>query len=221
MNKVLLSLLAAAAVLLGGCASVRPARMQQPPTLAAVPEEPLSGLGWGRQGRFALGPEQISYERSADRLSLFDVFSYGKASLNLAIDGPQGRREARCAARQGELTAGALVGVTKPWTLGCDWSGGHRLQLAEPRLAGLQQAREGSYQRGEIRLSLRSVHRYEGSPLPQQQAVGFELLQGEQVVGSIDLSGATPLLRRPPASTPLGQAVTEAALVLALVWDPS
>jgi hypothetical protein len=46
------------------------------------------------------------------------------------------------------------------------------------------------------------------------------LLQGDQVVGSVDLSRGVPRLRRPDPATPLGQAVTEAALALALVWEP-
>ena len=40
------------------------------------------------------------------------------------------------------------------------------------------------------------------------------------VVGSVDLSGSTPRLRRPDPATPLGRAVTEAALALVLVWEP-
>jgi hypothetical protein len=46
------------------------------------------------------------------------------------------------------------------------------------------------------------------------------MLHQGTVVGSLDLSGAVPRLRRPDPATPLGRAVTEAALALALVWEP-
>jgi hypothetical protein len=84
-----------------------------------------------------------------------------------------------------------------------------------------QATREGRYEGGGVTLLLRSVHQLEGSALPVAQAVGYELLQDGRVVGSVDLSRGVPRLRRPDPATPLGRAVTEAALALALVWEPA
>ncbi len=116
-----------------------------------------------------------------------------------------------------------LALATKPWTLNCRWRGASdaTLHIGEGRVQWGQQTREGRYQRGDLTLGLRSVHQLEGSAFATAAPVGYELLQGERVVGSVDLSRGVPRLRRPDPATPLGQAVTEAALALALVWEPA
>ena len=86
-------------------------------------------------------------------------------------------------------------------------------------MRGGQLSREGAYRRGELTLGLRSVHMIEGVVQPHAVAVGYEMLYQGTVVGSLDLSGPTPRLRRPDPAAPIGRAVTEAALVLALVSE--
>jgi hypothetical protein len=215
---------AGAAVLawMAGCGVVREARMAQPPSLAAVQEEAFGKLGWGRSGEFALAGQRIRYERGADRLSLFGAVASGRAPLRYTWTTAAGDSEADCTARQTELTAGVLAVATKPWTLNCRWRGASdaTLQIGEGRVQSGRQTREGRYQRGTLTLGLRSVHQLEGAVLSTAAPVGYELLQGDQVVGSVDLSRGVPRLRRPDPATPLGQAVTEAALALALVWEP-
>lgn len=214
---------AAVLALLAACGVVREARMAQPASLAAVPEESFGKPGWGRSGEFALAGQRVRYERGADRLSLFDTLATGRAPLRYTWAGPAGDSEAQCTARQTEVTAGVLAVATKPWTLNCRWRGASNaeLQIGEGRVQWGQQRREGSYRRDALTLELRSVHLLEGSAIATAAPVGYEILQGGQVVGSVDLSRGVPRLRRPDPATPLGQAVTEAALALALVWEPS
>lgn len=211
---------AALAVLLAGCGVVREARMAQPAALAAVPEETFGKPGWGRRGEFELAGQHVRYDRGADRLSLFDALSTGKAPLRYTWSTPAGDSQADCTARQTEVTAGPLALATKPWTLDCRWQGDATLQIGEGRVQWGRQTREGRYQRGSLTLGLRSVHQLEGSALAVAGAVGYELTHAGQVVGSVDLSRGVPRLRRPDPATPLGRAVTEAALALALVWEP-
>ena len=217
----------AATALLGGCAAVREARMAVPPSLAGVPEESFGKVGWGRKGEFMLGEQRVRYERGADRLSLFDTVSYGRAPLRFTLGAPAGQAQpeshADCTAQQAELNVGVLAGSLKPWTLNCRWRGASdaTLTIGEARTQLSRQLREGSYQRGALTLGLRSVHQLEHSALALQQAVGYEILHEGRVVASVDLSRGVPHLRRPDPRTPLGQAVTEAALALALVWEPS
>ncbi|TXI23707.1 MAG: hypothetical protein E6Q67_04010 [Roseateles sp.] len=208
---------------LTGCGVVREARMPVPAGLDGVAEESFGRPGWGRRGEFTLGGQPVRYERGADRLSWFDTLSQGSAPLRYTLGTPAGDVKADCLARQTELSSGVLAVALKPWTLSCRWSGASpaTLEISERRVQGSRQTREGRYQRGELVLGLRSVHRLQGSSLPLAAAVGYELLQGEQVVGSLDLSRGVPALRRPDPRTPLGQAVTEAALALALVWEPT
>lgn len=214
---------AAACFLLAGCGVVREARMAQPAALAGVAEESFGKPGWGRQGEFMLSGQRVRYDRGADRLSLFDVLNTGKAPLRYTWTTPAGDSEAECTARQTEVTVRVLAVATKPWTLNCRWRGASDavLDIGEGRVQWGQQTREGSYRRGDLTLALRSVHQLEGSAFTSPTAVGYEMLQGGQVVGSVDLSRGVPHLRRPDPATPLGRAVTEAALALALVWEPS
>ncbi|MFG6432437.1 hypothetical protein [Roseateles sp. LYH14W] len=214
-----------AALLLAGlaaCGVVREARMAQAASLAAVAEESFGKPGWGRTGEFTLAGQRVRYDRGADRLSLFDTLASGRAPLRYTWSTAAGDSEADCTARQTEVTAGVLALSTKPWTLNCRWRGvsDATLQIGEGRVQWGQQTREGSYQRGTLSLGLRSVHRFEGSAIATSGAVGYEMLHGGQVVGSVDLSGGVPRLRRPDPAAPMGQAVTEAALALALVWEP-
>lgn len=215
-----------AAALLGGCAAIREARMAVAPSLAGVPEESFGKVGWGRKGEFMLGEQRVRYERGADRLSLFDTVSYGRAPLRFTL-GPAGSGQAEsqadCTAQQAEVNVGVLAGSLKPWTLNCRWRGASdaTLTIGEARTQAVRQLREGSYQRGALTLGLRSVHQLEHSGLALQQAVGYEILHEGRVVASVDLSRGVPHLRRPDPRTPLGQAATEAALALALVWEPS
>lgn len=212
-----------AGLLLSGCGLVREARMAVPQALAAMPEERFGHPGWGRRGEFMLGEQSVRYERGADRLSLFDTLSAARAPLRYTLAGAAGAAQAECQANQVSVSAGALAVDTRPWTLDCRWSGASdaTLRIGEGRVQWGQQTREGSYRgHGQV-LQLRSVHRLEGSRLPLASAVGYELLQGERSVGSVDLSRGVPVLRRPDPRTPLGQAVTEAALALALVWEPA
>lgn len=213
---------AALCATLAGCGVVREARMAQPASLAAVPEESFGNPGWGRRGEFELAGQRVRYDRGADRLSLFDTLATGRAPLRYTWSAPGGDREADCTARQTEVTAGVLALSTKPWTLNCRWRGASdaSLQIGEGRVQWGQQTREGRYQRDALTLGLRSVHRFEGSAIATASPVGYEMLHGGQVVGSVDLSRGVPRLRRPDPGTALGQAVTEAALALALVWEP-
>ncbi|MBI3346989.1 MAG: hypothetical protein HY020_07230 [Burkholderiales bacterium] len=208
--------------LLAACATVREARMAVPASVAGVAEESFGKPGWGRQGEFTLHGERVRYERGADRLALFGSLAMGRATLRYTWSPLSGDSTADCTARQAELTTNSLSATIKPWTLNCQWSGrpDATLQIGEGQVRRGKLTREGSYRRGELTLGLRSVHLFEGSPLPQTNAVGYEMLYQGTVVGSLDLSGSVPRLRRPDPATPLGRAVTEAALALALVWEP-
>jgi hypothetical protein len=216
------ALSASSALLLAACATVREAHMAQPPSVAGVAEEPFGKVGWGRSGEFQLNGQRVRYERSADRLSLFDTLASGRSTLRYTWASPQGEVTAECTGRQAEAGAKGVTAVVRPWALNCRWSGASDavLQISEGQVRRGVPTREGSYRRGELTLGLRSVHLLEGSSLPQAQAVGYELLHEGQVVASVDLASGRPRLRRPDPATPLGRAATEAALALALVWEP-
>jgi hypothetical protein len=215
------------ALLGGGCAAIQAARMQLPEGLAARSEAlAVQGLGGGRSGSFQLGADSGSFERSASRLALFSAaLSRDSASARYTLrrtDGSQVQGE--CHAAQTGAEGGGLAVQLRPWRVSCEWRGGARLSL-QGRPGATQETREGRFEsagdQGQV-LELRSEHRLQGAAWAQAQPVGYLLLHQGVVVGALDLSDSSRLqLRRPPAGQPLHDAVTQAALALALLWDPA
>lgn len=221
-------------LLLAGCTSVRdgrepqqaartsPSRMAQPPSVASVAEERFGKPAWGRQGEFMLGGQRVRYERGADRLALFEPLPAGvRNPLRFSWAGPAGDSAAVCDGWSLEPTANSRLTDAKPWVLSCRWgtAPAAMLQIGEGQLRRGKLSREGAYRRGEMTLGVRSVHLLDGSAQPQSVGVGYEMLHQGAVVGTLDLSGSVPRLRRPDPATPLGRAVTEAALALALASE--
>jgi hypothetical protein len=213
-------------VLLAGCAGLPgvQSRMAVPASVGGVAEESFGKPGWGRSGEFTLRGQRVRYERGAERLSLFEPLGATRTPvLRFTLSTPSGDSVAACAGLPSEPTANSKLVAARPWGLSCRWSGASdaTLQIGEGQMRRGKLSREGAYQRGELTLGLRSVHLLEGIPQPQTAAVGYEMLREGQVVGTLDLSRGQPLLRRPDPATPLGRAVTEAALALALASEPN
>lgn len=216
-------------VLLAGCATApapqvsRVEHMAQPPSVAGVAEESFGKAAWGRQGEFSLHGQRVRYERGTEKLDLFEPLPTSlRTPLRFTWTGPAGESSTVCEAWTPESSANGRLTDSKPWVLSCRWGSGPAamLQIGEGQMRRGQLSREGAYRRGDLTVGLRSTHLLEGSPRPHRDAVGYELLHQGTVVGSLDLSGPVPRLRRPDPATPLGRAVTEAALTLALVSDP-
>lgn len=226
------ALLALSVLLLAGCAAVkdgrqaaepRGPRMAQAASVAGVAEEVFGKPAWGRQGEFLLSGQRVRYERAAERLALFEPLPVGgKAALAFSWAGPAGESASVCEAWTPQQSTSGRTAAARPWVLSCRWGSATAamLQIGEGQLRGGLLTREGAYRRSELTLGLRSVHLLDGRTTPRAAAVGYEMLHQGTVVGSVDLSGSTPRLRRPDPATPLGRAVTEAALALALVWEP-
>lgn len=194
--------------------------MAQAPSVAGVAEERFGKPAWGRQGEFTLSGQRVRYERGAEKLALFEPLPANvKAPLRFTV----GDSTTICESWTPEQSANARLADAKPWVLSCKWGSAPAamLQIGEGQLRRGKLSREGAYRRGELTVGLRSVHLLEGSAQPQTAAVGYEMLHQGTVVGSLDLSGPQPRLRRPDPATPVGRAVTEAALALALAWEPS
>jgi hypothetical protein len=227
-----LPILVISSVLLAGCAAVRDGRqggevrgqrMAQAPSVAGVAEESFGKPAWGRQGEFTLSGQRVRYERGAERLALFEPLAADiKAPLRFSWAGPAGDSASVCESWTPQQSANGRSAGARPWVLSCRWGAAPSamLQIGEGQLRAGALTREGAYRRGELTLGLRSVHLLDGRATPRPAGVGYEMLHQGTVVGSLDLSGSTPRLRRPDPATPLGRAVTEAALALALVWEP-
>ena len=200
----------------------RSVRMAVPASVAGRAEESFGKAGWGRRGDFVLNGQRVRYERGAERLALFTGLD-ARVPLRFTWASPGGDSTADCSGQPSAPTANSLAAAARPWTLSCQWSGASdaALQVGEGQVRRGKLSREGSYRRGELTLGLRSVHLFDGNPMPQATAVGYEMLHEGQVVGILDLSRGQPRLRRPDPATPVGRAVTEAALALALASEPA
>ena len=215
--------------LLAGCATIRPAQLALPDGLEGITAEPIQGIGGWQSGRFSIGRSAGRYERSASRLSVFDVVQQDRAAVRYTLDddGMQGQ----CKLRGNTVTAGIAQLAVKPTAFDCDFARGDgtaaaRLELRAVTTAGMsagagtRDERQGRLSAGPVALEVRSIHRVQGSPLPLAAPVGYEFLQDGRAVAALELTGTTPRLWR-PADGPLREPVTQAALALALLWDPA
>jgi hypothetical protein len=215
----------ASALLLGACASVQPARMTLPDGLAAGSEQlQVQGFGGKRRGNFTLGQAGGHFERNADDVSIFGALDFRRGGARYTLQAAGGAEvEGQCKQRETGGQVGILALPLRPYAVTCQWRDGARLSLeADPRAARTQAGRQGHYDAAGVQLQLRSVHALQGSKLPLAQPAGYTLAHQGVVVGALDLTDTgKPLLWRPPAGQPLHDAVTHAALALALLWDPA
>lgn len=215
----------ASAALLGACASVQPARMALPAGLDARTEPvPVQGLGGKRRGELTVGTARGRFDRNADQLSLFGMLDLdrGGARYTLQTAGTA-EIEAQCKQCQTAGQASILALPLRPYAVRCRWRDGARLTLeADPRDARTQEGRQGRYEAAGAQLQLSSAHTLQGSRLPLVQPAGYTFSHQGVVVGAVDLTDSSrPLLWRPLAGQPLHDAVTHAALAVALMWDPA
>lgn len=217
------------AALLAGCAAIKPAQLALPAGLDGVAAEPIQGIGGAHSGRFVLGTASGRYERSASRLSVFDLVQQDRAAVRYTLDGDGTRGQ--CKLRGNTVTAGVAQLAVKPTAFDCDFARGDGTAAARLELravtpagmsagAGTREERQGRLSAGPVALELRSIHRVQGSPLPLAAPVGYEFLHNGRAVAALELTGPTPRLWR-PVDGPLREPVTQAALALALLWDPA
>ena len=214
----------AAALLVVGCAGLPAAQMALPTPLRAQTPEKLEGLGAGREGSFTLAGSGGKYKRSADKWSLFDAVVHDRLAAGYTFaPGSSAAVDARCRAQRTEASVGIVAGAVQPYTLHCDFSGafvGALTLSADSRRSG-EAERSGQLRAGDLTLRVQSVNRIEGSSLPLQSPIGYVFLHDGKPVGAVEINGLTPRLWRPPASSGLRDAVTQAALALALLWEPA
>lgn len=206
---------------LAGCASLPAARMALPSELAAIEPVSVRGLGAGREGEWRVGEARGRFERSADRISWFDLAQTDRVGASFTVPGPAGApASVRCRGRQATLTWRIVDAPVQPYGVSCRWDGGAELSLAAATHP-TRDERVGRYRDGAVTLELRSVHRVQGSSLPLEAPIGYLMLEGGRPVAAVELNGTTPRLWRPAATSPLHRPATEAALALALLWDPA
>jgi hypothetical protein len=214
---------------LAGCASIEPAQLALPAGLDGLAAEPIQGIGGKPSGRFSLGASSGRFERSASRLSVFELLQHDRAAVQYTFDGDGTRGS--CKLRGNTVTVGIVQAPVKPAGFDCDFArpdgqAATRLELRAVASYGVsagvgtRDERQGRLATGPVALEVRSIHRVQGSQLPLAAPVGYEFLQDGRAIAALELTGPTPRLWR-PADGPLREPVTQAALALALLWDPA
>jgi hypothetical protein len=214
-----------AALLASACGALPVAQMALPDTLANAAPVPLEGLKAARNGSFNLAGTPGRFERSADRLSLFDALVHDRVGAGYTLSpGQAGAVSAACRARQLEGSIGIVSAAVRPYGVRCQFQGGWTGELVLDEVkaaAGTRRERSGRLQGGGVTLELRSVHRVQGSPLPLEAPIGYLISAAGEPVGAVEINGSTPRVWRPVQAGPLQDGVTHAAIALALLWDPA
>lgn len=223
---------AALALTVAACASIEPARMVSAPALDATTETiPMTGIGGWTKGAFAFAGHDVTYKHSESRLSVFGV-ERRAGYTNFTLRGPDisDQIEVACDMREYNLTLGDATFTPKKMAFRCDYTANG---LPFPARFELQEIREGvggmlskKERRGEIALdrtvlSIRSVHKLQGTPIEMASPIGYVFLKDGQPVGSVELNG-TPRVQVPVTEdAALRRAVITAAITLGLFWDPA
>jgi hypothetical protein len=212
---------------LAGCVTV--ARMVVPAGMSERAERvEVTGLGTGTRGRTAVLGQSLEFTRGATRLALFDetvVTDRGRVDFSLQAGG-QPAWPVNCGMKQRSVTLGVLGFDAKPFAFECTLGG------VTPATLSVQESRAGvrtlkAERRGELRfdgriVALRSVHEVQGGALPLAVPIGYAFEEAGRPVAAVEINGVTPVLLLPGAGdASLRQRVLQAALALALLWDPA
>jgi len=230
MKAIPVTLLAA---LLTACASIQPARMALPVSLAAEPPLLFEGMGFGQKGRFSAGPYAASFTRSDTRLALFDALierRSGKTSFALEGPGIDGAIAAECGVGERTINISVISFTPKPMAYLCRFS--HqgrplpaRFELQEERsgLAGMlmRQGRRGQLAFDRVVIDMTSVHRLQGSGVETGTPIGYLFESEGAPVGSVELNGMPAVRFAPETDAATRRAVMVAATALGVLWDPA
>lgn len=224
----------ALALLAAGCSGLPVAEMRLPPALAGGQGTvlPIEGIGGGNKGRFYVGGWQGSFQRSEERLALFDALVTNRAGAGFAIEGPgiSWTIEAACRMREKVIDIEPVSFTPSPMAYRCEFSADGR---AFPARFELQEVKTGladelsrRQRMGEIALGgevvqIRSVHKIEGSPFEMASPIGYVFEQQGRAVGAVELNGKPRLILADPANEGLARTLTIAAMALALLRDPA
>ena len=207
---------AAAASIAAGCASLPPAEMELPAVLATTAPQTIEGLKAGRSGQLQVAGETARYERGASRLDVFGVIA-------LARDGTA----ASCKLIGNTGAVGVVQVPLKRAAYACEYRRDgaplpQRLELQAIDTAyGTRDERRGRFSAGTTVVELQSVHRVQGSSLPLAAPIGYVFSHEGRPIGAVELNGLKPRLWRLDAPAQVAEAVTHAAIALALLWDPA
>lgn len=221
------------AMLLAGCASLQAAKVYLPSDIAASGSWiPITGIGGGTHGRFAVGDYRGGFERSERQLSFFgsDIRNYGHADF--VISGPEigTTIEGMCRMRERLLDFGIVELKPQRMAFRCNFTAGERafparieLQETVGEMGGAlgRHERRGEIALGGETIHFRSVHELTGSSLDVAQPMGYAFRQDDRPIGALELNGTPRFFVRDDLASGVLRTMTIAAVALSIFWDPS
>lgn len=228
MKPAILAMAALAAITISACA-IAPADMARPVALQSASATPITGIGAGERGSFAVGQNTGSFSRSATKLSFFDLFNMRDGGANFTLQGAdfQNGLQVACTMRERAVTIDIVEFKPGPMALGCDVRSNGQIA---PVMLEVQEAaadftnheqRRGRVMVDGAALDIRSVHEIAGSPLPTAAPMGYVFERNGVAVGGVDLNNGPVVFEAPTASTADRKAVLLAAVALSVFWDPA
>ncbi len=213
------------------------ARMALPSEFMAAAERlPASGFGGRNRGRFQLGGFQGDFTRTESRLAFFDpLYTRNRGSASFTLEGPgiEDTIAAECAFKEQVATVGIVTFDPKKLAYICELSRNGvesigRVRVGEPRPENIKHrllarsVRIGDAEVESLRITIASVHEYQGSRFGSQTPVGYLLTLESNVVGAIELTDINPtVIVKTDITASARQAVLVCALALAVFRDPA
>ncbi len=228
MKPAILAMAALAAISASACA-ITPAEMARPVALQSAAATPITGIGGGERGSFAVGQNTGSFSRSATKLSFFDLFNMRDGGANFTLQGAdfQNGLQVACTMRERSVTIDIVEFKPGPMALGCDVRSGGQIA---PVMLEVQEAaadftnreqRRGRVMVDGAALDIRSVHEIAGSAFPTAAPMGYVFERNGVAIGGVDLNNGPAMFEAPGASAADRRAVVLAAVALSVFWDPA
>jgi hypothetical protein len=228
MKRLSLSLAAIAALSASACA-IRPAEMARPASLTTASATPITGIGGGERGSFAIGQNSGQFERSAQELSFFGLFNMKDGGVNFSLQGADFAQglQAACTMRERSVTIDIVEFKPAPMALGCDLRLAGQpapavleIQEAAPDFTNRQQ-RRGVVMIDGVRLDIRSVHDMDGGILPAAQPLGYVFERDGVAIGGVDINGGPAMIETAGLTPADHKAIMLASVALSVFWDPA
>jgi hypothetical protein len=229
MKHAILVVAALAVTSLSACAGLRPAEMARPAALETVTPIPITGIGGGEKGSFAVGQNAGNYNRAATKLSFFDLFTMRDGGVSFTLQGAdfQSGLQVACTMRERSVTIDVVEFKPAPMALGCDVRSGGQIapamlevQEAAPDFTNREQ-RRGRVMIDGAALEIRSIHEMAGSPFPTAAPMGYVFERNGVALGGVDLNNGPSVFEAAGASEADRKAVLLAAVALSVFWDPA
>lgn len=209
------------------------AQMRLPAPLADTSlRTPIKGIGGGNHGAFRVAGYEGRFNRSEQRMALFDTLVRNSGRSDFQISGPEisSSIEARCRMDERIIDLGLAEFRPGKMSYRCDFTADGnaipaRFELQE-HADGIGSLLSKRARRGEIALGgetvqFRSVHKIEGTSVEMATPIGYVFERGGQTIGAIELNGVPALILSPQTDPGVARTVTVAAIALALFRDPA